>query len=73
MRELGYWDVSRICRNYNQVPPPVPFDWSAELAPTRCHDCGYDMRGLPLKGGIVRCPECGREYKCGLPQPAATG
>ncbi len=30
------------------------------LAPTCCHNCGYDLEGLPITCGERRCPECGR-------------
>ena len=26
---------------------------------TRC-ECGYSLTGLPVRGGLARCPECGR-------------
>jgi len=25
-----------------------------------CETCEYSLAGLPAKGGLVRCPECGR-------------
>lgn len=25
----------------------------------RCEDCGYGLAGVPTRGGLVTCPECG--------------
>jgi len=30
-----------------------------ELACPRCGECDYPLRGLKVRGGTVRCPECG--------------
>src|SRR5262245_27965359 len=28
----------------------------------RCPDCKYDLAGLPISDGFVRCPECGGQF-----------
>lgn len=28
-------------------------------APLECPGCGYDLRGVPVVRGRIRCPECG--------------
>ena len=28
---------------------------------SHCDNCGYSLRGLPVEGRVIRCPECGRE------------
>lgn len=33
--------------------------YNIHMRPTICAKCGYDLRGLPVRGG---CPECGNSY-----------
>lgn len=33
---------------------------AASIAPTKCSQCGYDLRGHRLKG---KCPECGHAFE----------
>ncbi len=42
-----------------------------ELAQTRCLRCDYQLIGLPVHSGVVRCPECGMDNKLYVQVPAA--
>ena len=54
------------------VPRPPVASVSASAKFARCFNCGYELKGLPVEHGEVRCPECGRHSAAavlGLSEP----
>ena len=43
-----------------------------ELAQTLCLRCDYQLLGLPVHSGVVRCPECGMDNKLYVQIPASS-
>jgi hypothetical protein len=73
-RERGVevrWSTSRL--NWRTLMPVMEVHVDGEFRcwvkaahrqeRARCYWCGYELRGLELENGEVRCPECGRHTR----------
>jgi len=58
------WWLSIALRLGARAPVP-PEEATSSQAKPRCNECGYIITGLPLDG---RCPECGLEVRCSMPE-----